>query len=116
MADNNAISCLQDIEDFAKTILPKAVFDNYSSGANQMTTLKDNRKAFQRYKLLPRMLVNVSACNIKTRILGQEISMPLGISPTALQKLAHPDGECASAKAAEEAGIIFILSSISTSR
>ena len=42
--------------------------------------------------------------------------MPIGISPTALQKLAHPDGECASAKAAEEAGIVFILSSISTSR
>ena len=42
--------------------------------------------------------------------------MPIGISPTALQKLAHPDGECASAKAAEKAGIVFILSSISTSR
>ena len=71
MADNNIMSCLQDIEEKAKEIMPKAIFENYSSGSNQMTTLKDNRKAFTKYKLNPRMLVDVSARNTKTSILGK---------------------------------------------
>ena len=69
MGDNNKMSCLQDIEEMAKEIMPKSVFENYSSGANQMTTLKDNRKAFTKYKLKPRMLVDVSARNTKTSLL-----------------------------------------------
>ena len=72
MADNqNIMSCLQDIEEKAKEIMPKSIFENYSSGANQMTTLKDNRKAFTKYKLKPRMLVDVSVRNTKTSILGK---------------------------------------------
>ena len=65
---------------------------------------------------MPRMMIDVSTRNLMTKVLGQTISMPIGISPTAMQKMAHPDGECASAKAAEEAGTVFILSTISTSR
>ena len=65
---------------------------------------------------MPRMMVDVSKRSLKTSVLGQEISMPIGISPTAMQRMAHPDGECASAKAAEESGTVFILSTISTSR
>ena len=72
MADHqNIMSCLQDIEEKAKEIMPKYIFENYSSGANQMTTLKDNRKAFTKYKLKPRMLVDVSARNTKSSILGK---------------------------------------------
>ena len=62
------------------------------------------------------MMIDVSGRNLRTKILGHEISMPIGISPTAMQKMAHPEGECASAKAAEKAGTLFILSTISTSR
>ena len=51
-----------------------------------------------------------------TKVLGRNILMPIGISPTAMQRMAHPEGECAAAKAAEEAGTIFILSTLSTSR
>ena len=72
MADNqNIMSCLQDIEEKAKEIMPRAIFENYSSGSNQMTTLKDNRKAFAKYKLKPRMLIDVSVRNTKTSILGK---------------------------------------------
>ena len=72
MADHqNIMSCLQDIEEKAKEIMPKSIFENYSSGANQMTTLRDNRKAFTKYKLKPRMLVDVSARNKKTSVLGK---------------------------------------------
>ena len=53
--------------------------------------------------------------SMKTSVLGTEISMPIGIAPTAMQKMAHPEGECAAAKAAEKAGTLFIMSTISTS-
>ena len=78
-----------------------------------------NIKSFDiyvRYKLMPRMMIDVSKRNLTTWALGSKVSMPIGISPTAMQRMAHPDGECASAKAAEKAGTIFILSTISTSR
>ena len=68
-----------------------------------------------RYRLNPRMLVDVSKRCLETKVLGQEVSMPIGIAPTAMQKMAHPDGECAAAKAAEEAGTLFILSTMATS-
>ena len=62
------------------------------------------------------MLVDVSRTNLKTTVLGKEISMPIGIAPSALQKMAHADGECGSVKAAQDAGTVFILSTISTCR
>ena len=65
---------------------------------------------------MPRMMIDVSRRNLSTTILGRKISMPIGISPTAMQRMAHADGECAAAKAAEKAGTVFILSTISTSR
>lgn len=65
---------------------------------------------------MPRMMIDVSRRNLNTNVLGRNISMPIGISPTSMQKMAHPEGECATAKAAEEAGTVFILSMCSTSR
>ena len=62
------------------------------------------------------MMIDVSKRNLSTMVLGSKVLVPIGISPTAMQRMAHPDGECASAKAAEKAGTVFILSTISTSR
>ena len=63
------------------------------------------------------MMIDVSKRNLSTLVLGSsKVLVPIGISPTAMQRMAHPDGECASAKAAEKAGTVFILSTISTSR
>ena len=61
------------------------------------------------------MMTDVSKRSLETKVLGQTVSMPVGVAPTAMQKMAHPEGECATAKAAEEAGTLFILSTISTS-
>lgn len=65
---------------------------------------------FSRLRLRPKCLQDVSTINLSTSILGFDASMPIGISPTAGHMLAHPDGEIASAKAAEKAGVIFTLS------
>ena len=70
-----------------------------------------------RYLFLPRMLMDVSHRVLNTPILNgrHNIRFPVGIAPTAMQKMAHPEGECASARAAQAMGTIFILSTISTS-
>ena len=56
---------------------------------------------YSRYRLIPKMMVDVSNRNMKTTVLGNEVSMPIGIAPTAMQRMAHQDGECATAKAAQ---------------
>ena len=60
------------------------------------------------------MMTDVSDRSLETVVLGQKVSMPVGIAPTAMQKMVHPDGEAAVARAAEEAGVLFILSTMST--
>lgn len=87
--------------------------DYYSSGAWDEITLRDNRAAFERLKLRPRMLVDVSDRNLTTSILGQPLDLPLLIAPMAFQCLAHPDGEIATATAAASAGVGMILSTLS---
>ncbi|XP_057327539.1 2-Hydroxyacid oxidase 1 [Microplitis mediator] len=107
--------CIDDYEKSAVNILAQSVKDYYTSGAGDEFTLKWNRDAFKKYRIRPRVLRDVSNCDISTWILGDKISMPLGIAPTAMQRMAHPDGECANAKAAEHMKTIFIQSTISTS-
>ncbi|XP_008207594.1 peroxisomal (S)-2-hydroxy-acid oxidase-like [Nasonia vitripennis] len=104
---------VQDFENHALSILKPSTRDYYAYGAGEGITLKQNREAFKRLRIRPRVLRNVSKRDISTTILGEKISMPVGVSPTAKQKLAHPDGESANARAAEAANTIFILSTYS---
>ncbi|NEP89628.1 MAG: alpha-hydroxy-acid oxidizing protein [Okeania sp. SIO2C2] len=94
--------------------LSQMALDYYSSGAWDEITLQDNRTAYERYKLRPRMLVNVSQRNLTTKILGQHIKMPILIAPMAFQCLAHPEGELATARVAADLGTIMVLSTMST--
>ena len=77
-------------------------------------SLQDNEAAFDRYKLRPRVLVNVETVVTETEILGTKVSLPFGFSPTASHKLAHPEGELATSRAAAKFGICMGLSSYST--
>lgn len=107
--------CLRDFETFAVRLLPKMALDYYRSGADEEITLTENRQAFNRYFVIPRMLRDVSKVDISSSILGRRIAFPVCIAPTAMQRMAHPDGEVASAKGAKSAGIGFTLSTIATS-
>jgi (S)-2-hydroxy-acid oxidase len=99
-----------------------------------LITLRDNEAAFDRYKILPRVLINVASVDTRTEILGTkvrylqtptpmihtnlhfvgyQVSLPFGFSPAASQKLAHPDGELATSRAAANHGICMGLSSYS---
>ena len=65
----------------------------FRSGADAEVTLRENVRAWRRWQLLPRVLVDVSARELSTTILGTPSSMPVMIAPTAYHRLAHPDGE-----------------------
>jgi 4-hydroxymandelate oxidase len=98
----------------ARELLPQAAYDYYAGGANDEITLRENRVTFERITLLPRMLVDVSERHMGTTALGEPVSMPILIAPTAFQGLAHPGGEVATVKAAGATKTLMILSTLST--
>jgi len=104
---------IKDYEQAAKSKIDEAFFEYYAGGAADELTLKENRASYGRIKLLPRVLADVSERDMSTNILGQEISFPLIIAPTAMAKMAHPDGEIAIAQAAKNTGLIQCLSTLS---
>ncbi|KYC42352.1 2-hydroxy-acid oxidase [Scytonema hofmannii PCC 7110] len=105
---------LFEYEKLAVECLSQMALDYYASGAWDEVTLRDNRAAFERYKLRPRILVDVSKRNLATHILSQPIQMPLLIAPMAFQCLACPEGEIATARAARSSGVGMVLSTLST--
>jgi 4-hydroxymandelate oxidase len=105
---------LWEYEQLAKQHLSQMAFDYYCSGAWDEITLRDNSAAFERIKLRPRMLVDVSDRNLSTTILGKPLQLPLLIAPMAFQCLAHPEGELATAFAAATAGVGMVLSTMAT--
>src|SRR5262245_26059522 len=94
-----------DYEQAAQTTLPEATFAYYAGGAADEITYRENRTVFNRIKLRPRVLTNVSHRTLATTILGHATAMPVIIAPTSLAQLAHPAGEVAIAHAAKNAGI-----------
>lgn len=106
--------CVEDYEKEAFKRLPKSALDYYRSGADEEVTLRSNVEAFRRFKILPRFLRDVSGIDMKLEVFGQQISCPIGLSPTAMHKLAHPDGELATARGASQVGSIMTLSTLST--
>jgi 4-hydroxymandelate oxidase len=104
---------LHDLEHVARENLPQSAFDYFSSGAWDEITLRESRKAFEQIEVLYRVLVDVSKRDLSVTVFGDKLSMPIFIAPRAFHKLAHPDGELATAKAAGAAGTIMTISTLS---
>ena len=104
---------LYDYEAAARERLPQQAWDYYSSGAHDEITLRENHAAFDRITLRYRVLRDVSTLDTSTTLLGHALSMPVLIAPTAFQRMAHPDGEVATCRAAGAAGTIMVLSTLS---
>ena len=104
-----------DYERLAAERLEPGAHGYYAGGAGDEQTLRDNVEAYRRWVLRQRMLVDVEPCSTATTVLGQEVSMPLLVAPVAFQRVAHPDGEVATARAARDAGTIMCLSTLATS-
>lgn len=105
---------LRDVEAAAEERLPLTVLDYYRGGANDEITLAENRRAFERMFLRFRVLRDVSVRSLETTVLGAQVASPILVAPTALQRMAHPDGELATARAAERAGTVMIVSTLAT--
>ena len=103
-----------DYERLAEEQLDPKAHAYYAGGAGDEVTLRDNVAAFERRKLRPRVLVDVGSVSTKTTVLGTEVALPVLIAPLAMQRMAHPDGEEATARAAAATGTIMCLSSAAT--
>ncbi|TYJ13587.1 hypothetical protein E1A91_A10G061800v1 [Gossypium mustelinum] len=105
---------VNEFRELARQALPKMYYDFYTGGAEDQCTLKENEEAFRRIIIQPRILRNVRCIDLSTTVLGYNISMPVMIAPTSLQKLANPEGEIATARAASACNTIMVLSTSST--
>src|SRR3954463_879901 len=103
-----------DYERMFEQTLDAGAFGYFTGGADDEVTLRDNVAAFRRWRLRPRMLVDVSAAAIETTVLGEPVSMPLLVAPTAFQRMAHPDGEIATARATAAGGTVMTMSTVAT--
>ena len=103
-----------DYERAAQDRLDPAAFGYIVGGAGDEWTLRENRAAFARWVLRPRMLVDVSGVTAATTVLGTETSLPVLVAPTAYQRMAHPEGELAMARGAAAAGAVNCLSTLAT--
>ena len=88
-----------DYEQLAREALDDGTFGYFAGGAGDEHTLRHNVEAFDRWRLRPRVLVDVGSVSTETTVLGQDVSMPVLASPVAHQRMAHPDGELAVARA-----------------
>jgi 4-hydroxymandelate oxidase len=108
--DDPTLINLHDYEHLAADRLTPGALAYYTGGANNERTLAGNRAAFEHRRIVPRVLRDVSHVDPSVEILGRRWSWPIWIAPTAFHKLAHPDGELATARAAAARGITMVLS------
>jgi len=109
-----AILDLRSLEELARARLPETTYAYYSGAAGEGRTLAANRAAFARLRLRPRVLVGVRDRDLSTSALGEPLAMPIAVAPMALQRLAHRDGETATARAAARAGTAMTLATMAT--
>ena len=98
----------------ARALVDPVAFDYFVGGADDEVTLADNEDAWQRIRLLPKVLRDVSAVDPSTTVLGQRIAAPIIVAPTAYHRLAHDEGESATARGTAKAGTIMCVSTLAT--
>lgn len=100
---------LAEYEAVARARLPRMVYDYYAGAADDEVTLRLNRAAYESILLRPRVLVDVSRTDTTLALLGHRLPFPILLAPTAFQRLAHPEGELATARAARAAGTLMMM-------
>ena len=104
-----------DFRKLAKKNLPAPIFHYIDGGSDDETTLKRNTESFLKCDLVPNILAGVGEPDLSTTVFGQKIDMPLFLSPVAMQRLFHHEGDKASARAAEKFGTFYSMSTMATS-
>jgi len=104
----------RDFRELARQRLPAPIFHYIDGGSDDEVTLARNTDAFETVDLVPNVLAGIDSVDLSVQVLGQKLDMPLFLSPTAMQRLFHDDGELALARAAEKYGTMFGVSTIGT--
>jgi isopentenyl diphosphate isomerase/L-lactate dehydrogenase-like FMN-dependent dehydrogenase len=107
---------IEDLRELARRRVPKIVFNYIDGGAEAEWTLRENRRVFETVTFRPLQAVAVPSCDLRTRVLGIELSMPVLLAPVGYLRVMHPGGEIAAARAAGRAGVGLILSTVSGHR
>jgi|SRR5581483_2183930 len=108
-----------NVADYAEAAAAKVdpqIWCYFEGGAGDEVTLRANVASYGRWRLRPRMLVDVSEVSTRTTLLGTEVATPLGVAPFAMQRLLDPEGEAATARAAAAAGVLMTVSTLTTAR
>ncbi|GAA0470110.1 alpha-hydroxy-acid oxidizing enzyme [Paractinoplanes deccanensis] len=98
----------------ARAALDPVRWDFFAGGAGEERTLRANEQAYERRRIVPRVLRGTGARDLRTTVLGTEMAMPVLIAPTAFHRLAHPDGEAGTATAARRTGTVMVVSMAAT--
>jgi isopentenyl diphosphate isomerase/L-lactate dehydrogenase-like FMN-dependent dehydrogenase len=106
--------CLADFETAARELLPHAVYEYIAAGAGDEITKRDNEAAFDRIRLRPRVLRDLTKLDTGITLFGQSLPHPIILAPVAFQRVAHPEGEVAVARGAGVAEAVFTLSTTAT--
>jgi len=104
---------VDDLRNLARRRIPRIVFDYIDGGADGEVTMQENRRAFNSVTFRPRHAVAVANCDLRTRVLGFDLSMPVLLAPVGYLRVMHPHGEVGAARAAGDAGTACILSTVS---
>ncbi len=104
---------IADLRPMARRRVPKGVFDYLDGGSEGEVTLRENCRVFEDVTFRPRHAVAVPHCDLRTRVLGLDLSLPFLLAPVGYSRLMHPGGEVVAARAAGAAGTAYILSTIS---
>ncbi len=104
----------EDFRRLAKRNLPSPIFHYIDGGADDESTLRRNTEAFERIDLVPRVLAGLDKVDLSVKVFGRDLKLPMFFSPTAMQRLFHHEGERGIARAAEQFGTLFGVSTIGT--
>ena len=107
---------LDEFESVARATLPRMTYDFIAGGAEDERSVELNRRAFASRALRNRVLVDVAVRDTRLSLLGLDLPHPILLAPTALHRVAHPDGELATACGAEAAGALYTVSTATSTR
>jgi len=107
------ITNIQDLKDIYKRRVPKMFYDYCESGSYTEQTFRENVSDFDLIKLRQRVAIDIASRTTKSKLLGQDVAMPVALAPVGLTGMQHADGEIKAAKAAEKFGVPYTLSTMS---
>src|SRR3954468_4180776 len=106
----------EPLEEAARSTLPVAAYDYFAGGSDDEATLRENVAAWQRIRLRPRVLRDVTTVDTGTTVLGTSVAMPVLVAPVGYQAMAHSGGELDAAKGTAAVGSLYIASTVATTR